>query len=413
MANLKNLRITNPDLKPIEDLEAELENITDIKQLMGANGLVKRLVKQTIEKMLEGEMTNHLGYSKHDNAGDLSGNSRNGYSTKNLITDSGSMDISIPRDRNSAFDPLIVKKYERGVNDGFDGKVISMYGFGMSVADINAHLSELYGIEISEAEISNITDQIIPEVEEWKTRPLASRYVIIYIDGIWFHVRENGRIVKRCLYNMLGIDETGHKDILGMWYAETESATNWAKFLTDLKARGVKDILIACMDGLTGLPEAFKAVYPQTVIQNCIVHQIRNTLKFIKSDDMKVFTRDLRKVYGAMNEEEAMNALMSMQKNYPQYTYALKSWEANWDTLSSYFAYPQEIRRLIYTTNAIESFHSQIRKVTKTKRVFPTQQSLEKLVFLVMDRIQRKWSMPIPNFGQVLMQLQIYFEGRC
>ena len=235
---------------------------------MGENGLIKRLVKQTIESLLEGEMTNHLGYEKHSNKGNNSGNSRNGYSKKDLRSGEGKLDITIPGDRNSAFDPLIVKKYDRGVNDGFDTKIISMYGFGMSNADINMHLRDMYGLEISETEISNITDQIVPEIEEWKSRPLSNTYLIIYIDGLWFHVRENGRIVKKCVYNMIGLVTIGHKEIPGLWMSNNKAESMWTKFLTDLKARGVKDILIACTDGLVGLPDAIKAVFLKIIIQN-------------------------------------------------------------------------------------------------------------------------------------------------
>ena len=408
------MKITNKKLKPIENLEEEIARIKDIKEdLMGENGLIKRLVKQTVEVMLEGEMINHLVYSKNDNIGDNSGNSRNGYSSKTLRSGEGKIEVSIPRDRNSEFDPVIVKKYNRGLNDGFDAKIISMYGFGMSNADINHHLDEMYGLEISDSEISNITDQIIPEIEEWKTRPLATTYLVIYIDGIWFNVKENGKIVNKCEYNMLGIDTMGHKEILGIWMSDNETASTWSRFLTDIKGRGVKDILIACMDGLPGLASAVQAVFPNTIIQNCVVHQIRNTLKYIKSEKRKEFTRDLRSVYGAINEETALNALGAIEEKYPEYVHALKSWRTNWDNLTTYFDFPYEIRKIIYTTNAIESFHSQIRKVTKTKRVFTTSQSLEKLIYLVMERIQKKWTMPIANFGQILTQFQIFFEGRC
>lgn len=266
MADIKNIKITNKRLKGIENLDAEIANITDIKELLGSEGLVKRLVKQTVERLLEAEMSNHLGYEKHNNSGDKNGNSRNGYSQKKLRGEHGEMDIEIPRDRNSEFEPKVIPKYSHDIDDAFDSKVISMYGFGMSVADINKHLNGLYGIKVSESEISSITNQIVPLIDVWRTRPLEDVYLIVYIDGIWFKVMEEGKRVKKCLYNMIGLDKVGHKEILGTYYANSESGTMWAKFLSDLKTR--EDILIACMDGLTALPESFKAVFPNTKLHS-------------------------------------------------------------------------------------------------------------------------------------------------
>jgi putative transposase len=361
--------------------------------------------------MLEAEMTGHLGYEKHDAAGHNSGNSRNGHSEKTLKTSFGPAPVKIPRDRNGSFDPIAVRKYETIDND-VETRIISMYAKGMTTRDIQAHMSEIYGIDVSPAMISTITDKVMPLVQEWQARPLSPQYAIVCLDGIHFKIRDTGRIVNKCCYTVLGVNTEGKREILGLWINEAEGAKFWLEVLTEIRNRGVEDIIIACVDGLSGFSDAIHTVFPRTDVQQCIVHQIRNTVKYIPHKHKEKFCRDLRAVYTAPTEEAGLTALAAVKAQWPQYAVYLKSWEDKWHELSPMFHYPADIRKIMYTTNAIENLHRQLRKVTKTTTIFPHNDALRKLLWLAQHDIARRWTNPLPNWGRVTAQLVIMHPDR-
>lgn len=376
------------------------------------NALIDQF-KDLLQEALEEEMNNHLGYSKYDWKNKEDSNSRNGHSKKTVQSQFGKTELSIPRDTEASFEPVIVKKNERQLSQSVDDTIISLYAKGMGTRDINFHMKQIYGTDISAEMVSKITDKILPIAEEWQNRPLSAMYPILYLDGIVYDVRENGIVVKKTVYVVFGINIEGKKEILGLWIGDAESSKFWMNVLSDLKNRGVKDILIASVDGLNGFEEAIKAVYPNTEIQKCIVHQIRNSTKFVNYKDRKQFCADMKPIYTAPNEEMGLKALDRFEEIWgKKYTYAIKSWRDNWSTLSTFFKYPEEIRKIIYTTNQIESFNRRLRKVTKTKGAFTSEKSLFKLLYLIIQDVTTKWTMPIHNWGQIINQLIIYFGDR-
>ena len=375
-----------------------------------ANSLIKHYGK-LLEKALEEEMTDHLGYSKYDWKNKNTDNSRGGHSKKTIQSQFGKTKIKIPRDTNGEFEPQTVKKYDTQIS--MDDRIISMYAKGMSDRDINAHMLQTYGANVSPTLVSNITDKILPIAKEWQNRPLESIYPIIYMDGIEFKIRDSGKVTPKTVYIVFGITIEGKKDILGLWIGEHETSKFWMNVLSDIKERGVEDILIASVDGLNGFEEAIKAIFPQTEIQKCIVHQIRTATKFVSYKDRKEFCGDMKLIYKAINEEEALKALDNFEDKWKsKYAYAIKSWRSNWPILSTFFKFPAEIRRIIYTTNQIESLNRRIRKVTKTKSSFPTEDSVFKLIYLIIQDYINKWTMPIRNWSLIFNQLSIYFGER-
>ena len=388
-----------------------IESGADLKTMFDQDGLLKKLTKSLVERALNAELSHHLGYDKYEHA--KSANLRNGNSKKKLLTDSGTIDLEIPRDRESSFEPQLLPKGKTKI-EGFNDKVISLYAKGMSVSDIKMQLSELYaGAEISTALISKITDEVLDEVDIWRKRALEPVYPIAFFDCLVVKVRQDKQIINKALYVGLGIDAEGKKDVLGIWLSENEGAKFWLGNLTELKNRGVQDILIACTDNLTGMSEAIAAVYPKTEHQLCIVHQIRNSLKFVSYKERKALVADLKPVYTAATNDDGLAALNDFAGKWDfKYPYIAKSWYNNWDNLAVFFQYPPEIRRVIYTTNAIESLNSQLRKVTKNKRSFPNDEAVFKTMYLAIDYITRKWTMPIQNWNQAMAYFLIKFEGR-
>ena len=396
----------------IEQLKADLKKARTYQDLMGADGAIKKLLKASLEGMLDAELTEHLGYDRYSPEGKNSGNSRNGKSRKTLRNDNGELDLVVPRDRNGSFDPVIVKKYERTLG-AIEDKIISMYAKGMTTRDIQSHVQELYGLEISPALVSQITDKIIDLAKEWHNRPLEAIYPIVFFDAIHYKVHDDGKVVSKAAYTALAVDITGKKDLLGLWVSEAEGANFWLAVMTELKNRGVQDILIACVDGLKNFPEAINTVFPKTEIQLCVIHLIRNTLKYIASKDQKAFMKDLRTVYNAPTEEAAQVALDKLEEVWgKKYSLSIRVWKQNWEHASTFFKYPQELRRMIYTTNAVEALHRQFRKVTKTKSIFPNDDALKKMLFLAYRDISRKWIKPLPNWPIVLSHLSIIFADR-
>lgn len=393
------------------DYNEEIKKCKTIDDVMGKNGLIQKLVKDVLENILEGEMEEHLGRSKHERLTEsIKNNYRNGYSKKNLRSSFGDVDLEIPRDRNAEFEPKIVKKYETVCNE-LDKKVISLYAKGMSTSDIQSEIEDLYGITISPSMVSKITDKVISSAVEWQNRSLDSIYPIVYLDAMYFKVRSNGRIINKVVYICLGYDLNGYKDILGIWVDEAEGAKFWLGICNDLKNRGVKEILIACMDGLKGLPQAIKTVFPSVNIQTCIVHQIRNSIKYVASKDKKAFMKDLKLVYKAVTEELALTQLDSLKETWGEkYGIVIDSWYNNWGNLSTFFEFSPAIRKMIYTTNLLEGFNRQVRKYTKVRVIFPTDESLNKCVYLATMQIIEKWTQPTPNWGTTLAELSIMFS---
>jgi putative transposase len=383
----------------------------DMKSMDDVQNLIKDMVGPALEKIMDAEMDNHLGYTKHDPIGYGSGNNRNGHSEKTLKSSSGMARIKVPRDRNSSFEPEVLKKYETHTSE-IEDKIISMYAKGMSTRDIDTHMYDIYGAHFSPSAVSHVTDKVMPLVEEFQARPLECIYPFVFMDGIHFKVRTDGKVVTRCAYVVQAIKLTGHKEILGIYLGEAESAKFWLGVLNDLKNRGVHDILIASVDGLPGFKEALEASFPKTEMQRCIVHQIRNTLKYIPHKDKKAFVAELKNVYKAVNEKEALKALDELEKSWPKYLAATKSWRNNWTELATFFQYPAVIRTIMYTTNSIESLNRGLRKVTKTTSIFPTEQSLMKLLFLSQRDITKKWDKAMSGWGEILSNLTIHFEGR-
>lgn len=397
---------------PDIDLKKELKKCSSMEDLVGKNGLMQRLFGGIIQQFLEAEMEDHLGREKYARLPNEDKDYRNGYSSKNIRTSFGPVKVDVPRDRKSEFEPKIVKKYETVCSE-LDKKVIGLYARGMSVDDIKSEIDELYGVDISPAMISKITDKVMDTALAWQNRALDPMYPIVYMDALYFKVRDEHRIVNKAAYVCMALDVKGHKDILGIWIGEQEGSKYWLSVCNDLKNRGVKDILIACMDGLKGLPEAIKVVFPEVNIQNCIIHQIRNSIKYIPSKNVKAFMKDLKQVYKAVNETMASQALQSLDDNWgDKYPIVIQSWQNNWENLSTYFDFPPEIRKIIYTTNSLEGFNRQLRKFTKTRTVFPTDDSLLKALYLATEQIMLKWTSPSPNWANTLAQLTIKFGDR-
>ena len=398
---------------------ARREKIRELLALSGVEGMedIQQLFRETIAEFMEtgldAEMDEQLGYNRYDIKGKETDDSRNGHSKKTLRTSFGDTTIQIPRDRKGEFDPVILRKNQTSISQDVEAKIISMYAKGMSTTDIGDHIRDIYGIEVSESTVSRITDKVLPEAREWQQRPLESIYAVMFMDAIHYHVRSEGQIVKKAVYIAIGIDLNGRKDVLGMWVGENESAKYWTTVLNSLRNRGVEDVFIACTDNLTGFDNAIEAVFPKADIQNCIIHQLRNSSKYVSYKDLKALMADLKKVYAAVDEPSAEEALEAFSarwdKKYPKIS---ASWRENWPNLSTYFKFPEELRRLIYTTNAIEGFNRQLRKVTKAKAVFPTDDSLLKMLYLAMVDITKKWTGRRQDWAVIHAQLAVYYADR-
>lgn len=393
--------------------EEEVKKCKAINDVLGDDGLIKKIVKLTMESMLEGELSEHLGYQKYSRTTTKKENSRNGSYNKQVRSALGELDISMPRDRNSEFEPKIIQKHQSDI-DGFDDKIIAMYARGMSTRDIQAQIYEIYGVEISPATVSIITDKVLELAQEWQNRPLAEIYAFVYFDAIFYKVRENGKIVSKAVHTCLGIDMGGKKEILGLWIATSEGAHYWMSIFNELKNRGVKDILIACIDGLKGMTQALDSAFPKTEVQLCIVHLIRNSLKYVPSKHQAEFLQDLKEIYYAPSEISAKNALDKLSEKWSRkYEFAIKPWIENWDNICAYFKYPEEIKRIMYTTNMIESMHRQLRKATKTRSILAHDDSLFKVLFLAIRNIEKSWNRTICNWPAILSQLIFVFQERA
>jgi len=395
-----------------KELIRELIKNKNPEELIGKNGLIKELVKEIVECAMEAEMTNHLGYEKYDPKGKNSGNSRNGKSTKTLKGDQGELEIEVPRDRNGEFEPIIIGKHQRRFT-GFDDKITAMYARGMTTRDIQSLLKDIYGVDVSPNLISEVTDEIIKEVTDWQNRPLDPIYPILYLDALMVNIRDEGHIRKKAVFLALGVNMEGHKELLGIWIENTEGAKFWLRVVTELHNRGIKDIFIACVDGLKGFGEAINSVYPKTEIQQCIIHMIRNSLKYVSYKDRKQVAESLKKIYQAATEEQARIELDKFSEIWDdKYPLISKSWENNWDGIMPFFAYPDYIRKAIYTTNAIESLNMSLRKVLKTKGSFPNDEAVFKQLYLAVGNASKKWTMPIRNWGLALNQFAISYGDR-
>lgn len=373
---------------------------------------IKELFKDTLQQALEGEMEYHLGYEKHSAEGRNSGDSRNGHSKKTVRTRAGKTEIQVPRDRNGDFEPQIIRKYQTTASD-LEDRIVSMYAKGLSTRDIEDQMRDIYGVDVSPALVSKVTDKIMPQVSEWQSRPLEPVYPIMYLDAIHFKVKKDNRIITKAAYTALGITSAGYKDILGIWVGENESASFWLGVLNEMKNRGVHDILVVCKDGLTGFSDAINTVFPHAEVQLCVIHQIRNSMKYVSYKDHRPLMADLKPVYQALTLEDAELQFEEFKDKWAQkYPLVIKSWENNWLELTSYFKYPHELRRIVYTTNTVEGYHRQLRKVTKTKTAYPTDEALRKIIYLATLDISRKWTMPIRDWGSCLSQLTIYFGDR-
>ena len=395
-----------------EELLDEL--IKDYKRpedLIGEHGLLKDLTKRLVERAMNSELTHHLGYNKYSPEGKKTGNSRNGNGRKTLKTDHGDLTISTPRDREGSFEPEIVRKGQRRFT-GFDDKIISMYARGMTTREIQGHLEEIYGVEVSPDLISDVTDSVISEVKEWQNRPLDNIYPIVYLDALVVKVRDQGHVVNKSVFLAIGVTMTGTKDLLGLWIEQTEGAKFWLKVITELKNRGISDIFIACVDGLKGFPEAIESVFPKTQVQLCIVHMVRNSLRYVPWKERKQVSSDLKAIYRASTVEQAEQALSDFEGKWEKYATIAKSWRANWQGIITFFAFPEDIRKAIYTTNAIESLNMSLRKVTKNRGSFPNDDAAVKLLYLALRNIIKKWTMPIRDWGKAINQFAIIFEGR-
>ncbi|MHB9943715.1 IS256 family transposase [Clostridium sporogenes] len=373
---------------------------------------LKDLFADTLKEMLEAELDDHLGYSKYDYKNKNTTNSRNGRNSKRVLSDLGEFDLTVPRDREGSFEPQVVKKNQTDIS-GIEDQVIGMYAKGMTTRDIATHLENIYGFEASPTLISGITDKITPVAKEWQNRPLEPVYPIIFMDAIHYKVKQDNRVINKAAYAVIGVNLDGIKEVLGIWIGGNETSKYWLLVLNELKNRGVNDILIACVDGLNGFTEAIKAIYPHTEIQRCIIHQIRNSSKYVSYKDLKEFNADLKLVYTATTEEAALAELERFEQKWgDKYLIAIRSWKNNWDELATFFKYPQEIRKIIYTTNAMESYNRQLRKVTKARSIFPADDALLKMLYLATMDISKKWTQSIRGWAQILAQLSIFFEGR-
>ena len=391
----------------------ELLQVSNIGSMADIQNLFKETIAEFMENGLEAELDEDLGYSKYDYKNKEGTNSRNGHSQKTLKTSFGNIEIETPRDRNGEFEPQLLKKNQTSITQEVEEKILSMYAKGMTTGDIETHIKDIYGLDVSDTTVSRITDKILPVAKEWQQRPLESIYAVVFLDAIHYHVRSEGQIVKKAVYIAIGIDLDGKKDVLGMWVGENESAKFWATVLNGLRNRGVEDIFIACTDNLNGFSDAIAAVYPKTDIQNCIIHQLRNSSKYVSYKDLKALMADLKAVYAAPDEASALAALEffsgKWDKKYPKIS---QSWQSNWANLSTYFKFPAELRKLIYTANAIEGFNCQLRKVTKSKSVFPTDDSLFKMLYLAMIDITKKWTGRRQDWSQIHAQLSVFYADR-
>ena len=393
----------------IDELLKDYQNPEDIT---GSDGLLKRLTKAIVERALESELTHELGYDKHSRAGGARSNSRNGKSSKTLKTDRGDLEISIPRDRNGAFEPQIVKKGQRRFT-GFDDKILSMYARGMTTRDIQGCLSEIYGVAVSPDLISRVTNDIVAELQDWQSRPLDDVYPIVFFDAVRMKIRDDGRVMNKAAYLAIGVNLDGKKEVLGIWIERNEGAKFWLSVFTELKNRGLEDVLIACVDGLKGLPEAIESVYPDAEVQLCIVHLVRNSLKFVSYKDRRPIARDLKAVYRSATVDQAEAALEEFSEKWDgRYPMISKSWRSNWQRVIPFFAYSAEIRKAIYTTNAIESLNNSLRKATRTRNSFPSDESALKLLYMALKNIEKKWTMPIRNWSLAIHQFSIHFGDR-
>ncbi|HSG43459.1 MAG TPA: IS256 family transposase [Anaerolineales bacterium] len=393
-----------------EEVAQELGKATSIDDFYGKDGIFARLFSQTIEEMLEAELTSELGYGRYEAEGRNSGNSRNGSYTRKMRTSGGDTEIKVPRDRNGEFQSALLKKNSNEIEQ----KITAMYAKGMSTRDIQDMLTELYGIAVSPDTISAITDKVWPLVEAWQNRPLAAVYAILYLDAIHIKLKRDGKISNVAVYNVLGVDLDGQREILGHWIGDgAEGANFWLSVITDLQNRGVQDVFIAAIDGLSGFKDAIQSVFQKTLVQRCIIHQIRHSLKYVPWKDRKTFVADLKTVYQAATREQAETNLLHLDQNWSsKYAAAVRSWQNNWDDLTTFFEFPKEIRRLIYTTNSVEGYHRQLRKVIKNKGSFPTEQAVRKLLYLATMNITRKWTLPIQSWPLILNQLAIRFADR-
>ena len=391
------------------DFNQAVKDLMSGRKLTGEDGVLTPLIKELVETALSAEVESHIAQDA------LSGktNRRNGYNSKTVKTHSGSFELDTPRDRSGSFEPQMVKKHQTMLSDEIEERILSMYALGLSYADISKHIQEIYQISVSTATINAITDKIIEKVREWQSRPLERVYPFVWLDAIHYNIKEDGVYVHKAVYTVLGVDLTGKKDVLGLYISESEGAAFWLSVLTDLKNRGIDDILVAAVDGLKGFPEAIKSIFPKTEVQLCVIHQIRNSLKYVASKNQKEFINDLKPVYKAVSKEIAESELLKLEEKWgKKYPVVIKSWKDKWDNLSAYFKYPQEIRRIIYTTNIIESVHRQFRKLTKTKGAFPNENSLLKLLYMGIQNAKKKWTMPVQNWGLTLSQLSIFFPDR-
>ncbi|USQ14719.1 MULTISPECIES: IS256 family transposase [Legionella] len=400
------------DLSNFDFNEFKSEALAQLKlgqSLTGKDGILTPLIKELLESALEGEMDSHM--MDCSETGIV--NRRNGKTTKTIKSTTGVFDLETPRDRDGSFEPEIVKKRQTVLNESLDNKVLALYAIGMSYEAISEHLSEMYGLEISSAKISLITDKLLPLITEWRNRSLESVYPIVFLDAMHFKVRVDGKVISRAFYTVLAVNSEGKKDILGLYLSEAEGARFWLGVLNDLKARGVEDILIASIDGLKGFPDAITEVFPHTEVQLCVVHQIRNSLKYVVSKDQKAFMADLKLVYKASSKDLAEHHLLELEEKWgKKYPAVIKSWNNHWEALSQYFKYPEELRRIIYTTNIVEGFHRQIRKYTKNKGAFTSENALIKLIYCAAQKVLEKWNQPMHNWALIVSQLQIYFEDR-
>jgi putative transposase len=394
-------------------LDQLLEGYRKPEDLFGTGGIFDRLKERLVHRILEGELTAHLGFEKHDERPEGQDNARNGYCpAKTVKTDDGELQVRLPRDREGSFEPVIVPKNVRRL-PGFDDAVIHLYAKGMTVRDIEDHLREIYKIDVSPALISDVTNEVLKEISEWQNRPLDEVYPIVYLDALMTRVREGGRVVKKAVYIALGVNREGDKELLGMWIGENEGAKFWLGVLTELKNRGLQDILIACVDGLTGFPDAIEAVYPKTKVQLCIVHMVRNSLKLVNHKQRREVAMDLKTIYQAPTEKVALQALKDFTAKWDgKYPMIAQSWTFHWENLRTFFDYPPEIRRVIYTTNAIESLNHSLRKVLKNRKSFPNDEALLKALYLGLKKASEKWTRPVPNWGSALNQFAIEFGAR-
>lgn len=392
--------------KPTFDIDTALQALREGKDLTGKDGILTPLIKQLTEAAMQAELESHLGEEEMPNR-------KNGSSSKTMKSPVGSFELQTPRDRAGSFEPQLVKKNQTHLTDELERKILALYALGTSYQDIRGHIEDLYGVSLSNGTLNAVTDKLLPELQAWRERDLEAIYPIVWLDAIHYKIKENGRFTSKALYTILALNVEGKKELLGLYLSESEGAHHWLSVLTDLNNRGVKDILIACVDGLKGFPEAIESIYPQTEIQHCIIHQIRNSLKYVASKNQKAFMADLKCVYKAATKSAAESALDDLEAKWgDKYPIVIKSWRTKWDTLSAYFKYPDDIRTVIYTTNAVEAVHRQFRKLTKTKGGFANENSLLKLLYAGIMKVSERWSHPVQNWNLTLSQLTIHFEGR-